>query len=72
LLVTGISSAIVYTSVRFESLWQLIFLVTLPLFFINGKAVSNKPSHELDPFLKQMALSTLLFVVLFGLGLVLS
>jgi 1,4-dihydroxy-2-naphthoate polyprenyltransferase len=72
LLVTGISSAIVYTIVRFESLWQLIFLVTLPLFFINGRAVSSKPSHELDPFLKQMALSTLLFVVLFGLGLVLS
>jgi 1,4-dihydroxy-2-naphthoate octaprenyltransferase len=72
LLVTGISAALVYTIVRFESYWQLIFLLTLPLFLINANAISRKPSHELDPFLKQMALSTLLFVVLFGLGLVLS
>jgi hypothetical protein len=30
------------------------------------------PSYELDPFLKQMALSTLLFVLLFGVGFLLA
>jgi 1,4-dihydroxy-2-naphthoate polyprenyltransferase len=51
---------------------QFIFLLTLPLFFLNGRAVSQKPAHELDPYLKQMAMSTLLFVLLFGFGLILS
>jgi 1,4-dihydroxy-2-naphthoate octaprenyltransferase len=48
----------------------LIFLFTLPLFIKNGLSVQQKPSEELDPFLKQMALSTLLFVLLFGVGLI--
>lgn len=72
LLIAGISSAIVFTVLTYTSAWQLLFVITIPLFLINGKAVSSKPSHELDPYLKQMALSTLLFVVLFGVGLILS
>jgi 1,4-dihydroxy-2-naphthoate octaprenyltransferase len=72
LLLAGLLSAIVYTALTFTSVWQLLFLISLPLFLKNGQAVSSKPSHELDPYLKQMALSTLLFVMLFGLGLVLS
>jgi len=35
-------------------------------------AISQKPSDQLDPYLKQMALSTLAFVLLFGIGLILS
>jgi 1,4-dihydroxy-2-naphthoate polyprenyltransferase len=72
LLITGISSAIIYTALTYASVWQLLFLVTIPLFLMNGRAISSKPSHELDPYLRQMALSTLLFVLLFGLGLALS
>lgn len=72
LLLAGISSAILYTVLTYASAWQLLFLATAPLFFMNGKAVSTKPSHELDPYLRQMAVSTLLFVVLFGLGMTLS
>ena len=72
LLIAGISSAVVFTVITYTSAWQLLFMVTVPLFLINGKAVSSKPSHELDPYLRQMALSTLLFVVLFGVGMILS
>lgn len=72
LIVSGLSSAIIYTMLTFSSPWQFLFLVTIPLFIVNGKAISSKPSAELDPYLKQMALSTLLFVVLFGSGLILS
>ena len=72
LLTTGIFSALLYTAVNFNSEWQFLFLLTLPLFLVNGKAISNKPAQELDPFLKQMALSTLAFVILFGLGLILA
>lgn len=72
LLTAGISSAVVFTVLTYTSAWQLLFVITIPLFLINGKAVSSKPSHELDPYLKQMAMSTLLFVVLFGVGMILS
>jgi 1,4-dihydroxy-2-naphthoate octaprenyltransferase len=72
LLLSGILAAIIYTSLRFNSPWQLLFVISIPLFIANGRAVSSKPSQELDPYLKQMALSTLVFVLTFGLGLLIS
>jgi 1,4-dihydroxy-2-naphthoate octaprenyltransferase len=72
LLSAGYLSAILYTALTYHSAWQFLFLLTAPLFIKNGQAVRSKPSQELDPFLKQMALSTLLFVLLFGSGLILS
>jgi 1,4-dihydroxy-2-naphthoate octaprenyltransferase len=72
LLLSGILAAIIYTSLRFNSPWQLLFIISIPLFIVNGRAVSSKPSQELDPYLKQMALSTLVFVLTFGLGLLIS
>jgi 1,4-dihydroxy-2-naphthoate polyprenyltransferase len=72
LLLSGMTSALTYTLLNFNSPWQLLFLLSFPLFVINGMAISKKPSHDLDPYLKQMALSTLLFVLLFGVGLILS
>lgn len=72
LLALGLFSAIAYAQVRFTSLWQFLFLLTIPLFLRNAIAVTNKTSRELDPYLRQMAVSTLLFVVLFGIGLLLS
>lgn len=72
LLIAGISCSLIYVLLNFRSVTQFIFLLTLPLLLINGKAVNSKPSEELDPYLKQMALSTLFFVILFGTGLMLS
>lgn len=55
------------------SYWNWLFLVSVPLLFINGKSVWQKQkAQELDPYLKQLALSTLLFVLSFGVGLMLS
>lgn len=71
LLAAGIVSAFVYNVLTFHTVWQFLFVLTIPLLIINGQAVTRKPSHELDPYLKQMALSTLLFVFLFGVGLLL-
>ncbi|HRJ31816.1 MAG TPA: 1,4-dihydroxy-2-naphthoate polyprenyltransferase [Cyclobacteriaceae bacterium] len=68
LLMGGLLTALVYNLITFISSWQFLFLVTVPLFILNGRAVQQKAEHELDPYLKQMALSTLLFVILFGLG----
>jgi 1,4-dihydroxy-2-naphthoate polyprenyltransferase len=69
LLISGLGCAIIYSIVTYHSPWQFLFLLAAPLIIKNGISVSSKPSSELDPFLKQMALSTLLFVLLFGVGL---
>jgi 1,4-dihydroxy-2-naphthoate octaprenyltransferase len=69
LLGGGLLSAMAYTLLNFQSPWQFLFLLTAPLLIKNGMAIYQKPSSELDPFLKQMAFSTLLFVLLFGIGL---
>ncbi len=68
LLVTGWLSALAYTFLVYESPVQFLFLLSFPLFLINGLAVHKKSPEDLDPYLRQMALSTLLFVILFGSG----
>ena len=72
LIIVAISSSLLFTLLNFHSPWQLLFLISVPLFLKNAISVSKKPSTSLDPYLKQMALSTLCFVVLFGVGLLLS
>jgi len=70
LLSGGIISAIIFTIINFNSYFQLLFLITLPLMFLNGKAVLQKEAaDQLDPYLRQMAITTLLFVLFFGIGL---
>jgi 1,4-dihydroxy-2-naphthoate polyprenyltransferase len=71
ILLTGMGCILIYTLTHFSHYTQLFFLLSFPLFIRNGLAVSRlRKASELDPYLKQMALSTLLFVVLFGIGLV--
>jgi len=72
LLISGLLSTTLYSVLIYRSPWQFLFLLSTPLILKNALAVSNKPSSELDPYLKQMALSTLLFVILFGIGIILS
>jgi 1,4-dihydroxy-2-naphthoate octaprenyltransferase len=72
LLLTGLLASIIYVVINYRSPWQFLFLLTAPLFLRIGLAVSQKPSDQLDPYLKQMALSTLLFVILFGVGFLLA
>lgn len=69
LLGAGIGAALAFTYIKYSSWTQLLFLIMIPLLIVNGKAVQTKTDPKaLDPYLKQMALSTLLFVLLFGLG----
>jgi 1,4-dihydroxy-2-naphthoate polyprenyltransferase len=49
---------------------SLLALLVFPLMYSIGKSISKKTeAHELDPYLKKMAISTLLWVVLFGTGI---
>lgn len=69
LLISGVAASVLFVFLNFHSYFQLLFLVCLPLFIKNGLAVQNKhKASELDPYLKQMALATLLYVLTFGIG----
>ncbi|MBO3698208.1 1,4-dihydroxy-2-naphthoate polyprenyltransferase [Roseivirga sp. E12] len=69
LLFSGFVAAMAYVVLNYVAITQFLFVLSLPLLLVNAKAVYTKhKASELDPFLKQMALSTLLFVVLFGVG----
>jgi len=73
LLIAAIAAALIFVLKDFQGYLQLVFLVSVPLIIINAKAAKSKiEPAELDPYLKQLALTTLLFVVAFGLGLLLS
>lgn len=73
LLLLGIVSAIAYTLINYKSIWQWLFVVSIPLFIINGKNIyTKKTAQEVDPYLKQMAISTLVFVFTFGIGNILK
>ena len=73
LLISGMLAAIIFTWLNYTSGWQWIFLISIPLFIRNGIAVTGvEDSSALDPYLKQLAISTLLFVLTFGTGLVLA
>jgi 1,4-dihydroxy-2-naphthoate octaprenyltransferase len=69
LLSTAVLCALLYVLLTFSSWWQLLFLLAVPLLVRNGLAVSQPLSPtQLNPWLKQMSMATLMFVILFSLG----
>ncbi|MCU0448079.1 MAG: 1,4-dihydroxy-2-naphthoate polyprenyltransferase [Microscillaceae bacterium] len=69
LLVLGVVCALVYVWGNYSHWLQFLFLITVPLFWRNAQAIAtHTEAQAIDPYLKQMALSTLLFVISFGLG----
>jgi len=71
LLSAGFISALLYTFLDYHSMMQLMFIITLPLFIINGRDVYFKTeSMQLDPSLRKMAITSLLFSLTFGAGLI--
>lgn len=68
LLTLGLLASVVYVVLNFQTWFNLIFIIIVPLFVKNISAVASKRSEELDPYLKQMAISTMLFSILFSMG----
>lgn len=61
-----------FTYLNWNSVYQLLFVVSFPFLIRNIQVVfKNQNPRELDPELKKLALSTLLFSLTFGLGLLL-
>lgn len=72
LLLTAVAMACVYVAISWKSVFQLLFVLSLPLILRNiFVVVKSKSSHQLDPELKKLALSTFLFSLSFGLGMIL-
>lgn len=72
LLLMAFLLGLVYTIIHFESYFQLIFLLPLPLLASDvWKVITNTVPVELNEELKKLAVATLLFSLSFGLGLVL-
>jgi 1,4-dihydroxy-2-naphthoate octaprenyltransferase len=73
LLIAGTASALAFVIIEVKVWTAFIFVITIPLFVRNFLAVKNiHDPAKLDPYLKQMAISTLIFVLLFGIGLLFS
>lgn len=73
MILWGWFAVVIFTMHQYQSSWQWLFLITLP-FFISDliKIHRTSDAKQLDPFLKQLALSTLAFTLLFCLGLILA
>jgi 1,4-dihydroxy-2-naphthoate octaprenyltransferase len=72
LLAGSVVSGLLYMIINYRSPWQMLFLVTIPLLWMNFRAVfNNVMPEELDPCLKKLSLTSLLFTLAFGIGLML-
>lgn len=71
LIVLSIICAFAYTILNFQSPINFIYIVAfIPMVLHIKTVVKNKEAVLLDPELKKVALSTFLFSILFGLGLI--
>ena len=71
LLIAGMVASLIYVFLNYESWLNFLFLAVSILLLKNSQAVSNVSADKLDPYLKQMAISTLIFSILFSLGQIL-
>lgn len=70
LLLSGNLSLLAFAVIT-QSWAALMALLVMPMMWRVGKAVQvQTKAKELDPYLKKMAVSTLIWVLLFGLGLI--
>ncbi len=71
LIVLGFAAALTYVIVNFTSSMQLLFIITVPLFRKHLAAVWRiEDPKEFDPLLKQLAIGTFIFAILFALGII--
>ena len=70
LISTGMLSSVVFMVLNGRSVFQWLFLISFPLFI--SDLIQIHRIHEprkFDPFLKKLSLTTLLFTLLFGAGI---
>lgn len=73
LLAVGLLLTVIFVFMNYKGVMQFLFLITIPLLVWNAKSVSEKKeAMELDPYLKQMVLTTIVFVISFSAGHLMS
>ena len=73
LIVLGWLTALWFIALGMQSVYQILFIVTLPLFINDLVRINHiQEPRLLDPFLKKLSIATLLFTVLFGIGIILA
>lgn len=68
LLSSGWILAIIYILINNQHWTQWLIFLSFPLFVTNLVSLWNREERQIDPLLKQLAIATLLFVILNGLG----
>lgn len=69
LLGGAVMTAVLYVLLRYQSPWQFLFLLAVPLLVRHGTAVARTHDpRKLNPLLKQLSLITLFFILTFGFG----
>lgn len=72
LVIGAMAAAIAFSILNYTSIWNFLYLVSYPLFILQLlQMIKIKEEKLLDPFLKYLALTTLMFSILFGIGLIL-
>lgn len=72
LLLGSVVTGLAYMLINYHSPFQMLFLLTLPMLWINVAVVfNNQVPEELDPYLRKLAITSLLFTIAFGIGLIL-
>lgn len=70
LMTTGATCFVVYALLHFTQWQQWLFILSLPLFVLNAaKVYIIRVDANLDPWLKQLALSTFLLSILIAIGI---
>ena len=73
LIIIALLFAVTFTLMNFNSIWQFIYLIAYPVFIKDLISIGKiKENYALDPYLKKLAFSTLIFTLLFGMGLIFS
>jgi 1,4-dihydroxy-2-naphthoate polyprenyltransferase len=73
LLSLSLIFSLIYTIKHYNSLYQFLFVLTFPLFFLNAKVVLlNTRPVELNIELKKLAIITFVFSLTFGIGLIMQ
>lgn len=71
LIIGSFITVLTYTIITFYSIKQFIFLIAfIPIFKHLLFVIKNNEPVKFDPELKKLALSTFLFAILFGIGLI--
>lgn len=72
LIASSVVLGLTYMLINYHSPFQMLFLITIPMLWMHVYQVfKNTLPEKLDPYLRKLALTSLLFSVSFGIGLIL-